>query len=699
MEETETTMDFVESKRKRSTQKALMTKLYNELKKNMMSRDNIDHVKVLFQKLCERFEQFKNAHLQCLDLCTVPDVAENLELTYEYCLQNFVEFRERFSQWTATGEKTPEEDDACSVASRISSASSGSAIKELWKAKAKRLVLEHKLKKMKERHEFELASKELKLKKQIINMLLLMRLNACLPRGIFKKEDFYSRWNRLLNAFANSLDPDETPQNVASHQDPNYYEQTWAKSRHLSRPHSSLYRMKGTNMGNIPPSILPSIPPTLLSLQNESFFNRFPKRMKKAQLCYNLRRGKYDKNEEVSLENLDMFQCWNRILKAFANSLDPDETPQNQDPNFDEIVINLQLRCHSSLAQVAVPLIKALGEAQNSQNSSLKSHLSDAFKLITSSIAENIHTRRERIKKELTPKYKSIANLESTSELLFGDKLEETIKQQSTNKINVTYSSVKQATIHENYSIQKAIPTTRAPSGKTSRAGSTRGTVRSRAGSTRGTVRSRAGSTRGTVRSRAGSTRGTVRSRAGSTRVPEYQRYQVPSDQGLYQRYRQIKGSTRVPEGSTRGTRYQVPSETSIQARGTIPTEINVGNTSYKQMLLCLGGEVMTKHTTLKQEDLMLLSNFDKECLRNVNARVFTNQMWTDGRWTKTDPKTSPEQSGELKRSYKRGHIIGTNLLTKFHEDRKINVASRVLTRKNTPPPGSHVFQPTCIIV
>ncbi|KAH3730910.1 hypothetical protein DPMN_056909, partial [Dreissena polymorpha] len=41
--------------------------------------------------------------------------------------------------------------------------------------------------------------------------------------------------------------------------------------------------------------------------------------------------------------------------------------------------------------------------------------------------------------------------------------------------------------------------------------------------------------------------------------------------------------------------------------------------------------------------------------------------------------------------------IIGTNLLSKFHEDRKINVASRVLTRKNAPPPGGHVFQPTSI--
>ncbi|KAH3891184.1 hypothetical protein DPMN_015273 [Dreissena polymorpha] len=50
--------------------------------------------------------------------------------------------------------------------------------------------------------------------------------------------------------------------------------------------------------------------------------------------------------------------------------------------------------------------------------------------------------------------------------------------------------------------------------------------------------------------------------------------------------------------------------------------------------------------------------------------------------------------------------IIGTNLLSKFHEDGNINVASRVLTRiyyshirKNTLPPGGHVFQLTNIIL
>ncbi|KAH3707833.1 hypothetical protein DPMN_067249 [Dreissena polymorpha] len=36
--------------------------------------------------------------------------------------------------------------------------------------------------------------------------------------------------------------------------------------------------------------------------------------------------------------------------------------------------------------------------------------------------------------------------------------------------------------------------------------------------------------------------------------------------------------------------------------------------------------------------------------------------------------------------------IIVTNLLTKFHDDRTINVASRL---KNAPPLGGYIFQPT----
>ncbi|KAH3786565.1 hypothetical protein DPMN_164672 [Dreissena polymorpha] len=39
-------------------------------------------------------------------------------------------------------------------------------------------------------------------------------------------------------------------------------------------------------------------------------------------------------------------------------------------------------------------------------------------------------------------------------------------------------------------------------------------------------------------------------------------------------------------------------------------------------------------------------------------------------------------------------NIIGTNLLTKFHDDRTINVASRA----KCPPPGGHIFQATVTI-
>ncbi|KAH3801385.1 hypothetical protein DPMN_155034 [Dreissena polymorpha] len=42
--------------------------------------------------------------------------------------------------------------------------------------------------------------------------------------------------------------------------------------------------------------------------------------------------------------------------------------------------------------------------------------------------------------------------------------------------------------------------------------------------------------------------------------------------------------------------------------------------------------------------------------------------------------------------------IIVTHCMTTFHEDWTINVASRVLKRlirKNAPPPGAHVFEPT----
>ncbi|KAH3695620.1 hypothetical protein DPMN_083078 [Dreissena polymorpha] len=121
--------------------------------------------------------------------------------------------------------------------------------------------------------------------------------------------------------------------------------------------------------------------------------------------------------------------------------------------------------------------------------------------------------------------------------------------------------------------------------------------------------------------------------------------------------------------------------------------------------------------------------------VNNVNARVFTNQMWTGGRRTKTNPKTSPELSAIFQLFHDdkaknvtsifhddwaknvtsrvhaiqltgtifelNSHIKETNVLTEFRENWAKNVTSRVFTcfhylhiEKNGPPTGGHVFSP-----
>ncbi|KAH3895995.1 hypothetical protein DPMN_020165 [Dreissena polymorpha] len=65
---------------------------------------------------------------------------------------------------------------------------------------------------------------------------------------------------------------------------------------------------------------------------------------------------------------------------------------------------------------------------------------------------------------------------------------------------------------------------------------------------------------------------------------------------------------------------------------------------------------------------------------------------------SRRDGGTKGSKVGLSRRDRDAQNIIGTNLLTKFHKDWKINVASRVLTRTNAPTPGSHVFQPAGII-
>ncbi|KAH3889827.1 hypothetical protein DPMN_013891 [Dreissena polymorpha] len=102
-----------------------------------------------------------------------------------------------------------------------------------------------------------------------------------------------------------------------------------------------------------------------------------------------------------------------------------------------------------------------------------------------------------------------------------------------------------------------------------------------------------------------------------------------------------------------------------------------------------------------------LLTKFHEDGTRNVASRVFTSkfhELFVNCRTTfcrgndrQTDrPKTrGPKRSKVAHLRYQ--DIIGTNRLTNFHEDQKINVASSPYKEK-CPAPGSHVFQPTSII-
>ncbi|KAH3866288.1 hypothetical protein DPMN_029348 [Dreissena polymorpha] len=88
-----------------------------------------------------------------------------------------------------------------------------------------------------------------------------------------------------------------------------------------------------------------------------------------------------------------------------------------------------------------------------------------------------------------------------------------------------------------------------------------------------------------------------------------------------------------------------------------------------------------------------LLTKIHEDWTINVASRVLTSLI------TKNAPPPGGHVFKETKTIFELIHdIIGTNLLTKFHKDGKINVASRELTRKNASPPGGNVFQPTGII-
>ncbi|VDI64456.1 Hypothetical predicted protein [Mytilus galloprovincialis] len=129
----------------------------------------------------------------------------NLEVNYERCHENFVEFRDRFSQYIASEKshekEIPEESDIVPIDSSLSSRFSFSSQSRFRSAKVKRLIAELKLRKLSEQCELELAQIDTKFRQQYCRGEAMWCIEDCVL--LVSDEDFkrasailYSRYGR-----------------------------------------------------------------------------------------------------------------------------------------------------------------------------------------------------------------------------------------------------------------------------------------------------------------------------------------------------------------------------------------------------------------------------------------------------------------------------------------------------------------------
>ncbi|VDI11163.1 Hypothetical predicted protein [Mytilus galloprovincialis] len=152
----------------------------------MISRDNVETVKILFTKLCDRYEHFKAAHLECLEFCTNSDIIETLEINFDSSQKNFIEFRERFNEWIREPEIAKEEEDKNSRITSVSRTSSSQYRLKL--ARANRLKAEVQVKKIAEKQELERALREIEMKEQMLERKSQLE-EAKLEESVWQEEE------------------------------------------------------------------------------------------------------------------------------------------------------------------------------------------------------------------------------------------------------------------------------------------------------------------------------------------------------------------------------------------------------------------------------------------------------------------------------------------------------------------------------
>ena len=174
-------MDYESARRQRSAHLGQLTKQYKEIETLMVDRKNIFQVRKLHKDLVERFEKFKIAHLDCIELCDDGKLIDDLCSSFERNKTNFVEFEQRYSEWNHDYAESD-------VRSTTSSASRR-------EAKLKRLIAEQKLKTLKEKQALEREKLRLEaIQKELDDKALLLEqenavMEARLEESVWAEEE------------------------------------------------------------------------------------------------------------------------------------------------------------------------------------------------------------------------------------------------------------------------------------------------------------------------------------------------------------------------------------------------------------------------------------------------------------------------------------------------------------------------------
>ena len=96
------------------------------------------------------------------------------------------------------------------------------------------------------------------------------------------------------------------------------------------------------------------------------------------------------------------------------------------------------------MALALIPLTKDLGLVKGVKNPELKELIVDTFKILTTGISANTNAQREKITRDLDPKFKQICKNEGSASKLFWDHFQEEIKILNDSRLPLTVSTSQQ---------------------------------------------------------------------------------------------------------------------------------------------------------------------------------------------------------------------------------------------------------------